>query len=182
MGLRNSPKEKTVINHKWTLICLLNLLLLPFLGCGDRPKELPKCWPCSVRVRIGESPLSGCTISLVPVGGGKKYVSTGKADAEGLAVVSTVCGNYREEGTPAGDYKLVVSVPMKAAQVSDAEQAARAKMSTQELKQMAMKNKAKAQNSNPVPEAFRTPETSPVTITVTEKNGNRADIDLNGAK
>ena len=145
-------------------------------GCSHRPKELPQCYPCSVTILLNGEVLPNATATLVPIGGGKKYVSSGKVDSTGTAVISTNCANYKEAGAPAGDYKLIVTVPPARGKTLSPEE--KREMTPQELSSWAMKNKRNTQDMNPVPKAFRTVKDSPVTISVTQTQENVTKIDL----
>ena len=152
------------------------LLLLPAAGCGARPKGFPKCYPCTVVLLKGGEVIPDSTATLIPTASGKNYVSSGTVDAQGQAVISTHCGNYIEKGVPEGEYRLVVSAPCTPPEDIDRETFR--KMSIAEQIESSRADKQKVSDSIPVPEIFRTPDETPVTVTVKSSGENVTKVDM----
>lgn len=158
-------------------LALFVSVLLPLMtGCGKRPKELPKCYPCSILLLKGGDVVPDSLITLIPTSSGKKFVSSGKVDSEGLAVISTQCGNYRENGVPEGEYKIVVTAPRKPPEEMDRETFR--SMSDEERWKLSQAEKEEVRDSSPVPELFRSVADSPVTVTVKSDGDNMTEIDM----
>lgn len=89
-------------------IISLTLIIISFTGCGrndSRPKDLPPLVPCAVTITQDGQPLSGATVSFVPVdAAAAKYQASAITDDTGKAVATT----YGFNGVPVGKYKVCV--------------------------------------------------------------------------
>jgi hypothetical protein len=92
-------------------ICTMTAVILPILfltGCQQKisaPADLPRLSPCVITVTQDGTPLEDATVTLVSIGGSKKWGPGAKTNASGVAEIYT---NGFYKGAPAGKYKVIV--------------------------------------------------------------------------
>jgi hypothetical protein len=86
---------------------VLLLLILILTGCtnADKPKDLPKLYPCTITVTQEQQPLAEASVFITPAEW-NKWNAGGTTDSSGKAVLYTH-GKYN--GVPAGTYKVTVN-------------------------------------------------------------------------
>ncbi len=151
--------------------------LLLTVGCHRHPAGLPKCYPCSVLLLKDGAVIPDSKVTLVPVEKGKNFVGAGTVDSTGLAVVTTHYRGDEVKGVPAGDYKLVVSAPSDM-ELEIIDRSVLRQMTNEERYALQQKTKEAIRDSNPVPTALRTPENSPVTVTVSSGGENKIEVEM----
>lgn len=150
----------TVLGQKAGLPAAILLVLISLPGCSrgtGKPEGLPALTPCTVTVLYKGSPVSEATVTLVPTSG--KWVGVGNTGADGKTAVQT---NGRYDGVAAGTYTVTV-IKAGAVQLPPAPKTAEEDKAYSEALQA-----AKAAKS-PIPEKYAKPETSGLTLTVTDK-------------
>ena len=89
--------------------CLVLMLTLP--GCGTgKPKDIPALHPATVIVKDGATPISDARVGLVFSGSSTgSWNIAGSTDASGVAKLSTMQGDWKGSGVPAGEYVVFVT-------------------------------------------------------------------------
>lgn len=88
-------------------VVFLSVCLLVFPGCREkRPEGMPDLYPCSVYVIQDGKPLSGASISFLPVEAGGRWASGGLTDENGKATVR-IRGKYK--GAAPGKHYLCIT-------------------------------------------------------------------------
>ncbi|HUT95132.1 MAG TPA: carboxypeptidase regulatory-like domain-containing protein [Thermoguttaceae bacterium] len=79
-------------------------LLLVFAGCpGGGAKELPDLVPVGGTVMLDGEPLSGATVTFIPVGATRGRACTGLTDASGRYEIKADAGH---KGAPVGEFQV----------------------------------------------------------------------------
>ena len=86
---------------------MIVLLLFPLLtGCGtDKPSDLPKLHPCTVKI-VDKSGAAVDNVTVVAASPDSKWASIGLTGPDGVAEMKT---NGIYPGVPAGTHKVVVA-------------------------------------------------------------------------
>lgn len=83
-------------------------------GCGiKKPDGIPDLHPAKVVVTDGGTPIRGATVSFRPTGSGGSasgsWNTVALTDASGVAMIATSQGEWKADGVPAGEYRVVIS-------------------------------------------------------------------------
>jgi hypothetical protein len=141
------------------------------------PDELKNLYPVTITVTDNNQPIEGVAVFLSAKTSGGAWASRGITNAQGVAVIQTSRASYTGKGVPAGDYKVtliktVVLPPELEPQEEDqnlSPQAATAKQAKQEV--FYEKNRI-------IPKILEDSNTSPIELTVTEKDATILTIDI----
>lgn len=87
-------------------ISVLTLLFLFLFGCRseERPKDLPRLYPCSIRVVQDRSPVDEVRVSLYDETTSRRWAIGGMTDKSGIATIRT----HGFPGVPAGRFRVVL--------------------------------------------------------------------------
>ena len=159
---------------------LLSLVL--FFGCGPkRPSDMPKLYPCTITVTKGGEPVVEADILLTSPGIPPSLVTTGRTNAQGVATMSSIYGNYYERGAPAGELTVVIQYSPGVPEELKLSQAELGKLT--EAEALARNAKiAEAVRNMPkiVPKQLSSPATSPLKVVVAEsKTATEMVFELN---
>ena len=80
-------------------------ILISVIGCGGppTPPDLPKLYPCKIKVTQEDKPLEGAMVVVYHSSG---FVIAGKTDAKGVAVITA---DGRWPGVPEGEHVISIS-------------------------------------------------------------------------
>jgi hypothetical protein len=82
-------------------------LMMAMAGCGgNAPTNLPDLMAVSGTVTFDNKPLSGVTVTFIPMGGTRGTGATGYTDKDGKYELSAI---HRGKGTPVGEYRVTAS-------------------------------------------------------------------------
>lgn len=140
------------------LLILLSLFSIPGCSRGPaKPDDLPALTSCTLTILYKGSPLSDATVTLVPKNG--NWVGVGQTGADGRVALQT---NGRYEGVPLGTYAVTVRKPSETAKLPpDPTTPEEDRAYTEALKA--------AKSAKPlIPEKYAKPETSGLSVTVSE--------------
>jgi len=165
------------------LILAILLFVVPFLfGCGpQRPKDMPKTYPCKIILTKSGNPVTNAAISLmVPASLGNVSV-VGTTDAKGVAEISSHLGSYSTKGAPAGDFQVIIMEVPSLPEELQISQERLSKMTGPEMDAFRAKRSAALQNiKKELPFSFSDPVATPLKMTVTEsKQGTEVSFEVN---
>lgn len=135
-------------------------------GCIESlPNGVTKVVPATVRVTVGGSPLDKADLQLVGEGELRGVSVSGQTDAQGVAVLKSVKGDWIKQGAPVGKYRVAVRKVMPVeGEKSDAEINA---MSQEECMEYYKKiNAAREKVKLPFPESCTSSKTTPLTLEI----------------
>jgi hypothetical protein len=149
-------------------------------GCGQKkPAGFPNVVPCTVSIVKDGKPLDNTMVILSAVSNGGNWITSGRTNSAGVAVMSTNSSGYAAEGSPEREYKVILSRPIVIEQ----------KYTEQELFEMSEEKKQayqrevteKEAKARVIPEIYESAATTPIKITVS-KGETVHTIELNDYK
>ena len=95
---------------------LLSVIVISVMGCGGpkTPPDLPKLYPCKIKVIQDDKPLEG---AIIFVRHNSSYSYTGGTDANGVAVIKA---DGRWPGVPEGEHVISISKIVEPTDLPDA--------------------------------------------------------------
>ena len=94
------------MSRKTLLILVVLFFTVTLTACEKRPKGFPKVYPCQIKVTQEGEPLEAAIVTCIPDNPElKKWVITGKTDADGILTLMT----QTYPGAPKGTYKVTVT-------------------------------------------------------------------------
>lgn len=161
------------------LVACLSLTL--FTACSPKvPSDVPKLYPCQVKVLQGTAPLEGANVTFYSEGG-TNLTFSGKTDASGIAAIKTIRGTYIGNGAPAGKYKVTVVKPQTVKHWKTPEELAKFTREEQIKYDNEMAEKIKALGTI-VAKELSSSETTPLSVEVTSAGGEVLSVDLDKYK
>jgi hypothetical protein len=159
-------------------IILLVFVLLVCSGCGTQlPEELKNLAPVTITVMDGSQPLEGVAVALNSKGGAKGFfVCTGVTDAKGVAKIESTRSSCTGKGAPPGTYSVVLVKPVDIPpelEPREEDQDNPAAATARQAKLNAFLKEKQA-----IPMMLTQSTSSPVELTVMEKSGATAEIDI----
>ena len=153
--------------------CLLIVMLLSG-GCQKRPEGLPKPYPTTVTVTNAGQAIEGAKVTLLPATALPSVTIYGDTDANGKAVIHSLCEGLIFEGAPQGEYRVVVS---KTPDVQIPEELS-SNMATPPEVRAANQKKIEAlfEENRIIPASLESAESTPLTLSVAEKGVLDVDI------
>ncbi|MDO5553150.1 MAG: hypothetical protein Q4G68_05265 [Planctomycetia bacterium] len=94
--------------YKNWMCCLVIIALIGFTGCKKKgPDDMPKLYPCTITVTMGNSPVDNALIYLSPKSETQqKWYASGFTDAGGVCSVKTI-SEYK--GAAEGEYTVIIT-------------------------------------------------------------------------
>lgn len=160
------------------LLIILIIALSTVIGCKKsmKPEGFPETVPFQIKVIQEGAGIERVAVSLYQSGSNTPWSVCGMTDANGIAVIQTVQGGYSQDGAVKGEYKVVLrKEPDQAQSASSPAPDPNASSDREAMMQAAQKMADEA--AKIIPPAFRTPESSPVSITISEAGENVIDLD-----
>jgi hypothetical protein len=160
------------------LFCTL-IILLFCVGCGGAPvpDELKNLCPVTITVTDGNQAMEGVTVLLSAKTSGGAWASRGVTNAQGVAVIQTSRASYTGKGALAGDYKVALIKTIELPPELEPQE------EDQNLSPQVVAAKEKKRNdflekNQIIPKILADSNTSPIELTVTEKNNTTLTIDI----
>lgn len=162
------------------LLSTLSLVSTLLLCCGCNtavPEELKNLAPVTITVTDNSQPLEGVAVALNSKGGASGFfVCTGLTDAKGVAKIESSRNEHTRKGAPPGTYavvlvKPVIVPPELEPQEEDQDNPAAAAARHAKLSAFLKENQS-------LPLVLTRSTSSPVELTVAEKSGATAEIDI----
>ncbi|MDR2346831.1 MAG: Ig-like domain-containing protein [Planctomycetaceae bacterium] len=158
-------------------LCLSTVLFC--FGCNrvPVPDELKNLYPVTITVTDGNQAIEGVAVSLSAKTSGGAWASRGVTNTQGVAVIQTSRASYTGKGAPAGDYKVILIKTVKLPpelepQEEDQNLSPRATVEKQ------AKQEAFYAKNRVIPKILGDSNTSPIELTVTEKDTTILTIDI----
>ncbi|MDR0608794.1 MAG: hypothetical protein LBG58_01665 [Planctomycetaceae bacterium] len=160
-----------------SILCTITILFSAGCGGVPVPNELKNLYPVTITVTNGDQAMEEVAVSLSAKTSGGAWASRGVTNAQGVAVIQTSRASYTGKGVPAGEYKValiktVALPPELEPQETDQNlppQAVAAKQAKQE---------AFYEKNRVIPKILGDSNTSPIELTVAEKNTTTLTIDI----
>ncbi len=165
---------------KKTFLCGFAIVIFACGGCGPKkPDGFPKLVSCKVTVTKAGRPLDGAVVILSPLSGGGEWITSGKADPSGVALMKTTMKDFTKTGAPEGKFRVVISKRVDVDYEYTPEEAAA--LSPSELVGVQQRYEKRMEEARIVPAVFESAMLSPAEI---EISGSTADykIELNDYK
>jgi len=148
------------------------------IGCNQTkvPEELKNLVPVTITVTDGSQPVENVAVRLSAKGSQGAFACVGTTDAKGVAVIQSTRSSYTGKGAPAGTYFVVlvktVEIPEDLQpQEEDQDNPVAAAAKQAKLTAFLKENRA-------IPLVLTQSTSSPVELTVAEKTGATAEIDI----
>ena len=177
---------KKVMYYRQLITAVLLLAMIFILGCGPkRPKEMPKTYPCKIKLTKDGNPVSGVGITLISNNSAYGSLAVGgTTETDGVAKITTYYSTYGDKGAPSGEFQVtVIEVPAipKEVLVTPDELS---KMTGPEREGAIAKMDAARRNvQRVVPFSFAVPDSTPLKVTVAEsKQGTEVSFEINDYK
>jgi hypothetical protein len=166
---------------------IIFLLLLGLLAAGcspDAPQGFPKkLTKFTITVLNEGKPLEGVLLSMYPEEPGALYrITAPRTGTDGLAVAAASINNYTKSGAAPGSYKVLITYYPTVPAEAEAKQAQADGAGDGVLSALSAKIDAeRTELGKLVPKEWRSPQTTPLKITVPEKGGS-VTIDITDEK
>jgi hypothetical protein len=166
-------------NFMRVFLLLFCLILLVLNGCSgtEIPTELKGLCSVTITVIDGDQPIEGVHVSLANKGSHGAWGCAATTDSKGVAVIQTTRSSHSGKGAPPGTYtvalsKMITLPPDLESTEEDqnlSPQAATAKQAKQE---------AFYEKNRVIPKILEDSNTSPIELTVAEKDATILTIDI----
>jgi hypothetical protein len=154
-------------------------MLLFFAGCGGVPvpDELKNLCPVTITVTDGDQAMEGVAVALFAKTSGGAWASRGVTNTKGVAVIQTSRASYTGKGAPAGDYKITliktVDLPPDLEPTEEDQNLSPQAVAAKQAKQEAFYEKNRV-----IPKILEDSNTSPIELTVAEKDATILTINI----
>jgi hypothetical protein len=177
MACFNETAETQADKEQFMYFLFLVLLLCCFVGCTSTPTEFADLKPVTITVTNGGKPVDGVLVLLNSKTSHSLYSCSAVTNISGIANICTTVRTKIAKGAAPGDYTVVLNKnPTLPDELLPTEE--EQTFSEKKRADLQVKRKIFLEKNRIIPKMLEDSSTSPIELTVTEKNGTKLDIDL----